>query len=77
MLKIFSNTNFVKKASEIVNNSNDDFGIKILFGSAKSLFVVALSKLLNKKILLIVPNSEVYTDFSWSKLFAEAETVSL
>jgi len=63
ILKIFSNTNFVKKASEIVNNSNDDFGIKILFGSAKSLFVAALSKLLSKKILLIVPNSEVYIDF--------------
>jgi transcription-repair coupling factor (superfamily II helicase) len=63
ILKIFSNTNFVRKATEIVNNSNDDFGIKILYGSAKSLFVASLSKLINKKILLLVPNSEVYADF--------------
>jgi len=63
ILKIFSDFNFTKKAVEIINNSNNDFGIKILFGSAKSLFVASLLKLTNKKFLLIAPNNEIYTDF--------------
>jgi len=63
ILKIFQKLNFTKKAVEIVNNSNDDFGIKILFGAAKSLFVASLLKETNKKFLLITPNSEIFNDF--------------
>ena len=63
ILKIFSDFNFTKKAVEIINNSNDDFAIKILFGSAKSLFAASLLKLTNKKFLLVAPNNEVYADF--------------
>jgi transcription-repair coupling factor (superfamily II helicase) len=63
ILNKFQNLNFTKNTSEIVNKTNDDFGIKILYGAAKSLFIAALSILTNKKFLVITPNNESYADF--------------
>jgi transcription-repair coupling factor (superfamily II helicase) len=63
ILKIFSDFNFVKKTIEIIQNSSEDFGIKILFGSAKSLFAASLLEKLNKKIILIAPSSEIAANY--------------
>ena len=59
LLNKFSEYNFVTKAVELVKNNVTDFGVKILFGSAKSLFVAALlQKTLNKKFVLLTTNNE-------------------
>ena len=59
LLNTFLDYKFVKQATELIENTNNSFGVKILFGSAKSLFVAALlKKIINKKFVLLVPNVE-------------------
>jgi transcription-repair coupling factor (superfamily II helicase) len=59
LLNTFSNYKFVKQSVDFIKNSVSSFGIKILFGSAKSLFVASLlQKIPNRKFVLLVPNIE-------------------
>ena len=59
LLNTFLNYRFIKQASDLIENSDASFGVKILFGSAKSLFIASLlKKLPNKKFVLLVPNIE-------------------
>ena len=59
LLNKFSEYSFVNKAVELIESNNASFGVKILFGAAKSLFVASLLKrTLNHKFVLLVLNDE-------------------
>ena len=59
LLNTFLNYKFVKQATELIKNTDASFGVKILFGSSKSLFVASLlKKNPDKKFVLLAPNTE-------------------
>ena len=59
LLNIFSDYGFVKQATNLITHTNNSFGVKILFGSAKSLFAASLlKKMPDKKFVLLVPDAE-------------------
>ncbi|MCL2039553.1 MAG: transcription-repair coupling factor [Bacteroidetes bacterium] len=64
LLNKFSDYNFVKKTIELLENNEASFGVKILFGAAKSLFVASLlQKISNKKFVLLASNNEAQSVF--------------
>lgn len=64
LLETFSNLKFIRKANDLLINTTENFGIRTLYGSAKSLFAATLlAKNPNAKFILIVPNIDTYHNY--------------
>lgn len=62
LVDFFSNLNFIKNISNEITNSDNNFSIKTLFGSAKSLFIASILKITDKSFFVVVPSNDVAED---------------
>ncbi|MDR0927537.1 MAG: transcription-repair coupling factor [Ignavibacteria bacterium] len=63
VLNIFKNLRFVKQSVALVNTTEDSFGAKMLFGSAKSLYIASLYAMTQKHYIVLAPSNEVAADY--------------
>jgi len=64
LLQLFKSFSFLKKSTELLKNTKNNFSIKFLFGAAKSLYVAGLmnNSYLNR-VVLLVPNTETLHNY--------------